>query len=59
MKRRPREIHLGARKGGRSAGRADRGEGGAPAVVLRRQRCGERGEKGRGVGWRGGVARPL
>jgi hypothetical protein len=34
MKRRPREIHLGARKGGRSAGGADRDEGRAPAVAL-------------------------
>jgi hypothetical protein len=56
MKRRPREIHLGVRKGGRGAGGADRGEGGAPAVVLRRRRC--RGEvELRGAVWFEGGAR--
>jgi hypothetical protein len=45
-----REEHRWRRSRWRSSGQA---------VLQRRRRCGEGGEKGRGVRWRGGAAAPL
>jgi hypothetical protein len=40
LKRRPRGLHLRARKGGKGAGRGDRGDGSGGRTVLRRWRGG-------------------